>query len=128
MGSLTKYVSNDHPELSVLIEDDDKVCYAYLLRGKRIVGDIWLYNIAPTPNEAEWHSKENLPFLNPEEFVKENLEPFDAWSPVEVTWDFSEEIVANIFLASRLIAMLKEGSYPGWSSLVTKDGPLAQKI
>ncbi len=128
MGSLTKYVSIDHPELSVLIEDDDKVCYAYLLRGKRIVGDIWLYNIAPTPNEAEWHSKENLPFLNPEEFVKENLEPFDAWSPVEVTWDFSEEIVANIFLASRLIAKLKEGSCPGWSSLVTKDGPLARKI
>lgn len=128
MGSLTKYVSNDHPELSVLIEDDGKVCYAYLLRGKRIVGDIWLYNIAPTPNEAEWHSKENLPFLNPEEFVKENLEPFDAWSPVEVTWDFSEEIVANIFLASRLIAKLTVGSCPGWSSLVTKDGPLARKM
>ncbi len=128
MGSLTKYVSNDRPEFAVFIEDDDKVCYAYLWKEKRIVGDIWLYNNAPTPSQPEWHSKENLPFLNPAEFVKENLEPFDAWSPIEVTWDFSEETVANIFLASRLIAKLTVGSRPGWSSLVTKDGPLAQKM
>ncbi|MDR6733444.1 hypothetical protein [Sphingobacterium sp. 2149] len=128
MGSLTKYVSNDRPEFAVFIEDDDKVCYAYLLNEERIVGDIWLYNKAPTPSEPEWHSKENLPFLNPAEFVKENLEPFEASSPVEVTWDFGEETVAKIFLGSRLIAKLTEGSCPGWSSLVTKDGPLAQKI
>jgi hypothetical protein len=68
------------------------------------------------------------PFLNPAEFVKENLEPFDASSPVEVNWDFGEETVVNIFLASRLIAKLTVGSCPGWSSLVTKDGPLAQKM
>ncbi|WP_293880635.1 MULTISPECIES: hypothetical protein [unclassified Sphingobacterium] len=128
MGSLTKYVSNDRPEFAVFIEDDDKVCYAYLLNEERIVGDIWLYNKAPTPSEPEWHSKENLPFLNPAEFVKENLEPFEASSPVEVTWDFGEETVAKIFLGSRLIAKLTEGSCPGWSCLVTKDGPLAQKI
>ena len=128
MGSLTKYVSNDRPEFAVLIEDDDKVCYAYLLNEERIVGDIWLYNSVPTPRESEWHKKENLPFLNPAEFVKENLESFDASSPVEVTWDLGEETVANIFLASRLIAKLTVGSFPGWSSLVTKDGPLAQKM
>ena len=28
----------------IFIEDDDKVCYVYLLKAKRIVGDIWLYN------------------------------------------------------------------------------------
>ena len=128
MGSLTKYVSNDRPEFAVYIEDDDKVCYAYLLMEDKIVGDIWLYNRAPTPSDPERHSKENLPFLNPADFVKENLEPFEASSPVEVTWDFGEETVANIFLASRLIAKLTVGSCPGWSSLVTKDGPLARKI
>ncbi|WP_341832464.1 hypothetical protein AACH28_05600 [Sphingobacterium thalpophilum] len=128
MGSLTKYVSTDRPEFAVLIEDDDKVCYAYLLNEERIVGDIWLYNSVPTPRESEWHKKENLPFLNPAKFVKENLQPFDAISPVVVTWDFGKETVANIFLASRLIAKLTVGSFPGWSSLVTKDGPLAQKM
>jgi len=128
MASLTKYVSNDHSEFAVLIEDDDKVCYAYLLKEKRIVGDIWLYNSAPTPNEPEWYSKANLPFLNPAEFVSENLEPFNGSSPVVVTWDFGEQTVAKIFLASRLIAKLTEGSCPGWSSLVIKDGPLAQQM
>jgi hypothetical protein len=128
MGSLTKYISNDRPEFAVFIEDDDKVCYAYLWKEKKIVGDIWLYNHATTPSEPEWHKKENLPFLNPAEFVKENLEPFDASSPVVVTWDFGEEMVANIYLASRLIARLTEGSCPGWSSLVSKDGPLAKKM
>ncbi|KKO89048.1 hypothetical protein AAW12_23070 [Sphingobacterium sp. Ag1] len=78
MGILTRYVSNDRPEFAVLIEDDDKVCYAYLLIESKIVGDIWLYNSVPTPSDPEWHKKENLPFLNPVEFVKENLEPFDA--------------------------------------------------
>ncbi|WP_343558990.1 hypothetical protein [Sphingobacterium sp.] len=117
MAILTKYVSKDRPEFAVYIEDDDKVCYAYLWKEKKIVGDIWLYNSAPTPSEPEWHQKENLPFLNAAEFVNENLEPFNAWSPVEVIWDFSEEIVANIFQGSRLIAKLTEGSCLGWSPL-----------
>ncbi|WP_286856427.1 MULTISPECIES: hypothetical protein [Sphingobacterium] len=128
MASLTKYVSNDRPKFAVYIEDDDRVCYAYLWKEKKIVGDIWLYNSAPTPSEPEWNNKENLPFLNPAEFVKENLKPFSASSSVEVTWDFGEEVVAKIFLASRLIAKLNDGSRPGWSSLVTKDGPLALKM
>lgn len=129
MGSLTKYVSNDRPEFAVYIEDDDKVCYAYLWKeGENIIAHVWLYNVARTPREPELQIEENHPFLNSAEFVKENLEPFDAWLPVEVTWDFGEETVANIFLASRLIAELTDGSRPGWSSLVTKDGPLALKM
>ncbi|WP_313240726.1 hypothetical protein [Sphingobacterium multivorum] len=129
MGSLTKYVSNDHPEFAVYIEDDDKVCYAYLWKeGENIIAHVWLYNVAATPIEPELQIEDPPPFLNSAEFVKENLEPFDAWSPVEVTWDFGEETVATIFLGSRLIAKLTEEARPGWSCLVTKDGPLAQKM
>jgi len=72
--------------------------------------------------------EDNHPFLNSEEFVGENLDPFDAWSPVEVTWDFGEEIVAKIFLSERFIAKLTAGARPGCSSLVIKDGPLALKM
>ncbi|APU97127.1 hypothetical protein K2F45_11390 [Sphingobacterium siyangense] len=122
MGSLTKYVSDDRPEFAVFIEDDDKVCYAYLWKEGE------LYNVAPTPSEPELQIEENHPFLNSAEFVSENLKPFDACAPVEVTWDFGEEIVAKIFLSERLIAKLIVGTSPGWSSLVTKDGPLAQKM
>ncbi|MGJ1508634.1 hypothetical protein [Sphingobacterium siyangense] len=89
---------------------------------------MWLYNVAATPIEPELQIEDPPPFLNSAEFVKENLEPFDAWSPVEVTWDFGEETVATIFLSERLIAKLTAGASPGWSSLVTKDGSLAQKM
>ncbi|MGJ1404589.1 MULTISPECIES: hypothetical protein [Sphingobacterium] len=41
---------------------------------------------------------------------------------------FAEEILAKIFLSERLIAKLTVGARPGWSSLVTKDGPLAKKM
>ncbi len=60
MGSLTRYVSNNRPEFALLIEDDDKVCYAYLLNEERIVGDIWLYNNVTTPRESEWHKKRRI--------------------------------------------------------------------
>jgi len=89
---------------------------------------VWLYNVTPTPSEPELQIEENHPFLNSAEFVRENLDPFDAWTPVEVTWDFAEEILAKIFLSERLIAKLTVGARPGWSSLVTKDGPLAKKM
>ncbi|WP_158655564.1 hypothetical protein [Sphingobacterium sp. HMA12] len=50
MGSLTKYVSNDRPDFTLNIEDDNKVCYAYLWKEyENIIPHVWLYNVAPTP-------------------------------------------------------------------------------
>mgnify|MGYP004717285053 CR=1 FL=1 len=37
-------------------------------------------------------------------------------------------IVASINIATRLIAELREGSCPGCSKLVTKDGPFAKVL
>ncbi|WP_454880721.1 hypothetical protein [Sphingobacterium detergens] len=88
-------------------------------------GGKFIYNVY-TPEEPEWHTKENLPFLNPLEFVKENLEPFNEETVIEVKWRNDYGIVASIYVATRLIAELREGSYPGWSNLVIKDGPLAK--
>ncbi|MEL6732644.1 MAG: hypothetical protein AAFP83_16055, partial [Bacteroidota bacterium] len=33
-----------NPAYAVVIEDDQKVAYAYLLHQGKIVGDVWLYN------------------------------------------------------------------------------------
>ncbi|WP_426791226.1 hypothetical protein [Sphingobacterium sp. WOUb80] len=122
-------MSDDRPEFAVFIEDDDKVCYAYLWKeGENIIAHVWLYNVAPTPSEPELQIEENHPFLNSAEFVRKNLDPFNAWTLVEVIWDFGEEIVAKIFLSERLIAKLAVGARSGWSSLVTKDGALALKM
>ena len=44
MGFLRKFVSEDG-EFALMIEDDGKVGYAYLLDADgHICGDVWLYN------------------------------------------------------------------------------------
>jgi hypothetical protein len=125
MSYFKQFFFENRPEFSVIIDDDDKVCYGYLYIEKNIVGDVWLYNSIPAPKEPEWHTRENLPFLNSPEFIKENIKPFNDNSKVEVKWIDNSKIVAYIYVESRLIAKLTEGSCPGWSCLVIKDGRLA---
>jgi hypothetical protein len=71
-----------------------------------------------------------MPFLNSEDFIKENLSPIEDENNVEATWVPSEdgETVLNveIFIRGRLIAKMTPKSLPGWSKLVIKDGPLAK--
>lgn len=128
MSYFKQFFCSTEPEYSVVIEDDDKVCYAYLYFNKEIIGDVWLYNNVESPAEPEWASRENLPFLNPVQFVSENLTPFDEGSDVIVDWSNVNGIVATIFVTSRRIAKLSGGAFPGWSSLVSQDGPLAKKM
>jgi len=128
MSYFKEFLYDLKPEYSVIIEDDDKVCYAYLLIDNEIVGDVWLYNTMKSPVEAEWHSPDNLPFLNPIEFIKENIEPFDNDTNININWDSENKVVALIYISNRLIARLSEGDFPGSSSLVIKDGPLAKVI
>jgi hypothetical protein len=116
---------------SVIIEDDGRVAYAYLYLAEEIVGDIWLYNQLETPGRTDWNAKE-MPFLNPAEFIVDDniINPIKDNSEVDCKWflnsdnEFLQEV--DIFLRGNLIAKLKHGSMPGWSTLVKKDGPLAK--
>ena len=56
-------------EYSIVIDDDGRVCYAYLLSNKKIIGDVWLYNKSQAPMHTDWNNKNEMPFLNPIEFV-----------------------------------------------------------
>ncbi|PUV26374.1 hypothetical protein DCO56_05350 [Sphingobacterium athyrii] len=85
-----------------------------------------MYNSVQTSEEREWHTKENLPFLNPVEFVRENFEPFREDTLVEVNWCEDNGIVASIHVAGQLIAKLRVGTFLGWSKVVSKEGPLAK--
>lgn len=58
---------------SIIIEDDGKVAYAYLILAKEIIGDLWLYNNATAPEEINWKQQE-LPYLNPLTFLKEGIQ------------------------------------------------------
>lgn len=118
---------------SVVIEDDGRVCYAYLMEHNNIIGDVWLYNSAQTPPIINWSDKNELPFLNPAEFVDVGKMPAPPAGPstVEIEWQMSGNAGVNevtIYIQGRMIAKIKPGSKPGWSTVVRKDGPLAKKV
>jgi hypothetical protein len=121
------------PTYPVIIEDDGRVCYAYMLFKGSIVGDVWLYNQDETPSEPPWTSGDNMPFLNPKEFTID-ISCFDPISneddiKIECTSSDLETLIeARIFINGRFAAMLKPGVKPGWSLNAKKDGPLARKF
>lgn len=113
---------------SIIIEDDGRVAYAYLLKDKELIGDVWLYNQAPSPKKVDWQ-KGKMPFLNPEEFIISDykLKPIMNESEVRIDWIFNlNKIRAYIHIHNECIALLEEGAKPGWSRIVVKNGPLAK--
>jgi len=114
---------------SVLIEDDGRVAYAYLLAYGDVVGDVWLYNQAEAPTNANWY-EQSLPYLNPAEYLNKEarIVPIKAEKEVRCEWTETSNglIEVGIWLRDKFVAQMKSGSKPGWSVLVVKDGPLAQ--
>jgi len=118
--------NNQH--YSVIVEDDGRVAYAYLLSENSIVGDVWLYNQLPSPNEVNWKDNTGLPFLNPKEFTDYEIEPILTVDDIDLEWILSnikELQEVNICIHQKLLAKLSLGSKPGWSCIVIKSGPLA---
>lgn len=115
---------------TVVLDDDDRVAYAYLRERDVIIGDVWLYNQSQAPLNAEWSDPENAPFLNPVEFADENsLGPVVDENDVRVIWSTgSEDFEAVIQIYGLDWAVLKSGSKPGWCRLAKKSGPLAKRL
>jgi len=114
---------------SVVIEDDSRVCYAYLYEGEYIIGDVWLYNQQQAPATSFWRT-EDMPFLNPTEYLAKDadIKPITNESEVRCEWTESKDdglIEVGIYVHDKFIASILAGSKPGWSVLVAKDGPLA---
>lgn len=108
----------------MVLEDDHRVAYAYLLDGERIVADVWLYNVSPSPESEEWSDRSRLPFLNPKPFclAGETLPRLSIDS--EVTC-LREGKYVDVKLGDEHVARFKSGVRPGWSKLAAKAGPLA---
>jgi hypothetical protein len=123
-------VQNEH--YSVVIEDDGRVAYAYLRNGEEIIGDIWLYNQSPSPLDPKWEFDEENPFLNPQEFIKENIAPLLDDDEVDLIWKLSDDTEVlhevEVIIRNRLIVKLSPGSCPGYSNFVIKDGPLGKVL
>lgn len=114
----------DRPQ-HIVIDDDGRVAYAYLLRHNEIVSDVWLYNVSRTPSVVDWSNRDDLPFLNPAPFCdnSQSISRLSVRSPLRCDW---YENGVLLFLDDLLIAKLEEGSKPGWSRSAIDDGPLAK--
>jgi len=117
---------------SLIIDDDGKDSYAYLLDGREIIADVWLYNQAKTPELAIWDSLDEVPFLNTVEYVNENIiiVPLSDPKDILIKWEFKNDELeqVSIFIRDRLSAILKPGSKPGWSISAKKDSRLAKVL
>jgi hypothetical protein len=115
---------------SVIIEDDDRVAYAYLLRQGEICGDVWLYNCTAAPERPEWSDPTKAPFANPQEFALANAGRITDETPVQVLWVKDKETLARaeIYQADVRLAVLAPGAKPGWCRNAKKDGPLAKVV
>ena len=115
---------------SVVIEDDGRVAYGYLMEGEDCIGDVWLYNQQEAPKDSNW-DKQQLPYLNPEEYLNKEVRVSPIKDKNEVYFEWNESlsdgtIEVSIYIRDKFIAQIITGSKPGWSTLVVKDGPLAQ--
>ena len=122
----------DHERLpfAVIVDEDGRVAYAYLLYQEAIVGDVWLYNCVPAPSEPEWHDRSKAPFMNPAGYAKPWAVSITASEDIAVSWveQTGELQRAEIYWQDQLLAVLAPGAKPGWSRNALKDGPLARVL
>jgi hypothetical protein len=125
-------IFSENCKRSVLIEDNGRVGYAYLLDADgHICSDVWLYNRCLAPTEPEWVDREKAPFANPAPYVnqKEEFPPPTSADDFSIEWECQcDHCVANVFVRMKLIAKLENGTKPGWAALATTDGPLAKVL
>jgi len=111
---------------SVVIEDDGRVCYAYLLQNERLVGDVWLYNVSAAPLTVDWRRREDAPFCNPAKYCADATLPrLRPDSDVSCAWLARG---AEIWVSGTLWARLEAGARPGWSRGARIAGPLAKPL
>jgi hypothetical protein len=112
--------------MSVIIEDDGRVAYAYLQQHGEIVADVWLYNVVATPEESTWTDKALMPFLNPRKYCTQ--EEFRRITPDTQVACILVSGHVEIRLEGELIARFRPGIKPGWSRLARISGPLAKPL
>jgi hypothetical protein len=115
---------------SVVVDDDGRVAYAYLLRNGKITTDVWLYNRVPPPDDFD-PAERGSPPRNPAKYcVVPPPEPIHAEREVEVVWEAPGGEVKSVSLLIRgaPAARLAPNVRPGWSAGAARDGPAARVL
>jgi hypothetical protein len=123
----------NHPRSNyrLLIDDDGRVTYAYLLRDEQVIGDVWLYDDGPARDEPEWHNRAKAPFANPSEFVSQtSVARIQKPTDVQATWIEQNDSLIRVEtrILDQVVAILEPGAKPGWSIYAAKDGPVAKVL
>jgi hypothetical protein len=117
---------NDTGELAVVIEDDGRVAYAYLLEHGKVVADVWLYNVAAAPESVDWADRAAMPFLNPRAYCGARTIPrFGTDTQLTCKWDARGVV---ILVDDDAVAQLTVGERPGRSRGAEQAGPLARPL
>ena len=113
-------------------EDDGRAAYLYLGTEIGIVADVWLYNRLPAPDRSEFSKRKNLPFMNPREFISDELvDPVTDEADLAFEWKkgaAAGEVEVTLRIRGVLFARLVPGARPGWSRLAVKESPVAKVL
>lgn len=110
----------------VIVEDDGRAAYAYLLARGVVVSSVWLYNVVEAPILVDWSVNAKSPLLNPRAYCNPATSVrIRSTSQVECAW-FASGV--EISIDGLLWACLKQGSAPGWSRGAAVAGPLAKPL
>ena len=124
-------IYNENLGATVIIEDDDKVCYAYLVVDESISSDVWLYNVCDAPSEPEWIEGGEMPFANSVAYISsERMNPITTPSDVALDWISKTDSCLEVRVKVRGVvhALLRSGAKPGWCRLAVKSSPIARPL
>lgn len=107
---------------AVVVEDDGRVTYAYLLRDKEFVTHAWLFNSLPESQQVECDA--SAPPCNPESNIKEDMPrvaPIQDSSEVSIRWSLESPVTASVFIHDVQYAILVDGVRPSYSIFIKED-------
>lgn len=116
------YTCPNNESYAVVVEDDGRVAYAYLLRDKEFVTHAWLFNSAPESQMAERDAF--APPYNPESNIKEDMPGMASIqdsSEVSIQWSLESPVTASVFIRDIKYAILVEGVKPSYSIFIKED-------
>lgn len=118
--------ASEEGDQTVVIEDDGRVAYAYILEGKRISGEVWLYNVGETPASVDWQDRDAMPFQNPGDYCTAERMP-RLTDDADVRCEWLDDGV-RVLLDGHLVAVLAPGAKPGWCRYVKVGNRIARPL
>lgn len=125
-SKISGFVHPDESDVEIVVEEDGRVAYAYLVVDGTLEADVWLWNVAQSPGAEEWCDPAcDPPYANSLRFVDEASMHSRPPLTLSVAWCRRLPRHAVVKLGDAKIAALWPGGRPGWSRFAKHDGPLA---